>query len=184
MTRPFGVLCLAALLALTACPAKTDYGQGCKMTKPKGAATEACVEIPNNDNICGIGVSELSAASFDYISLGNAECDDQVCLRTAINCTSEANCPNSLPCTNGYCSYADETNGNAVGYCTRSCVDNTDCQPDYQGGKELVCTPLLFSKPYLDLLQADCATDANCLYNQIFGSGVSTSYCLRPRTKQ
>lgn len=180
MTRP-GVLCIAALLALTACPAKTDYGQTCKMTKPKGAAT-CSVDIPNSPDLCGIGVGEVTSASFDYISLGNAECDDQVCLRTAIECTSDEQCPGQRTCKDNFCSYDDATNGNAVGYCTRGCLDNTDCQPDYEGGKSLECIDLLFSPEYIDLLKAKCDTDPDCLYSQIFGSGgVSSKYCLHPR---
>ncbi len=182
MTRPLGALCLGALLALTACPAKTDYGQSCKMTKPKGDTN--CVPLPSNDDICGIPVSEMPRADFDYVSLGNAQCDDQVCIRTSVACTSPDDCPEGRACTNGFCAYDDETAGTGVGYCTRACVDDSDCLPDYQGGKSLTCTKLFFSPEYLAQLQAACSTDPDCLYNQIFGAGVQTKYCLYPSSSR
>ncbi|MGC4115159.1 MAG: hypothetical protein QM765_11230 [Myxococcales bacterium] len=194
MTRPFSVLVLVVvLLGLTACPATTDYGQTCQMNKPvDGGITPILVDPDAKD------------PSFDYIALGAPECDDQVCLRSAFSCSEDADCDNgSCGCPGGTqppCACAEnkpkcgtcltpytDIDNKAAGYCTRSCMDDTDCQPDYLGRKGLVCTQLLFSQDYLKALHDLCTspTDPTCLYNQLFGSsGVSPMYCLKPRVSK
>ena len=183
MTRPTTILYLAALLALAACQAKTDYGQSCKMIKPKGA--DPCELAHSNEKLCGVKVTELSSPAFDYLSLGNAECDDQVCLRSASSCAVDTDCPNDTgPCgADGTCTkqYAAPEDGSAVGYCTRDCQEDTDCEPDFRGQKGLLCQKLLFSESYIETLKAECETNPNCLYNDKFGGGISEKYCVKAR---
>ena len=180
MIRSCRFLCLAALLALSACPASNDRGQVCKMTGP--TVDGGSVPLP---------VSELNDPTKDYISLGSAECDDLVCVRSALACTTNADCPttpagtkcnttthacevcdNQSPpvCTSPY----PELNGNPTGYCTSPCTENNQCN-DYQGKKTLECRQMLPSGSFLDTLKS---TNPD-LYNQTFGSGASSRYCLK-----
>lgn len=170
MTRPACLLGSVALLALTACPPKTDYGQTCKMTKPNPDGTTSTIQV-----------SELTNSGFDYVALGSPECDDLVCLRSANACTGDVNCAPGT-CTDAKCGdqYSDPADGSAVGYCTRGCLEDSDCEPDFDGKKTLKCQQLLMSEEQLTKLKAQCDTDPDCLYNQIFGSGASAKYCIKP----
>lgn len=104
----------------------------------------------------------LANTAVDYIALGSAECDDLACIRTR-----------------GSQNPANEE-GIAHGYCTAPCIDNSDCSPNYEGKKgKLVCDQLMMDRAYMDQLQRDNPV----LYEQTFGSGASSNYCILPRAE-
>ncbi len=152
MIRFVGTAFLCSLMAaggLVGCSSTKDLGATCKMTRPGDNGPE------------DISEDKVADPAVDYIALGSAECDDLVCIRTA----GSANPENEL--------------GMARGYCTAPCIDDLDCQPDFEGNeKTLKCTQLLLDQSFLDALeQEDPQT-----YEQIFGSGASAKYCIKPRS--
>jgi hypothetical protein len=132
------------------------YLSGCKPETDLGQAcrmTKPCVPGPT----CPIAESEMSDASQDYLSLGVSECDDLVCVRTA---NSKGN------------------NGEGYGYCSKSCIDSTDCEYDYEGNKSgFGCQQLLLSESYMLQLK-ESNPEA---YERIFGSGASSRYCVKSK---
>jgi hypothetical protein len=140
---------IAVLLAagLAGCSVETDLGQTCKMTRPD---TEGGAPIE-------LEASSITSETLDWISFGAAECDDLVCVRTAGS-------PNPA-----------HENGMARGYCTKPCIDASDCAPDFQGRKGAMgCEQLL---PDLEELKRTNPEE----YERIFGSGTATNYCVLPR---
>jgi hypothetical protein len=90
--------------------------------------------------------------TFDVVALGSAECDDLVCIRT-----SGSQNP-------------DNENGKLRGYCTASCIDSSSCEPDFEGKSgTMACEKLLVDQALIE---------AN---PEIFGSGASSMYCVKPR---
>jgi hypothetical protein len=142
-------LALGAGVALGACKASTDLGVMCRMTAPCSSGTGTCVVSPE----------KVQNEKIDYIALGSAECDDLVCIRTA-----------------GSANPANDT-GEARGYCTKSCIDHTDCSPDYQGdNNKLVCERLVLDQAFLDQYKQEHPDE----YENAFGSGASARYCILP----
>lgn len=146
MTRSVLVLCASALLTLVGCKVSTDYGRNCRMTKPGSAAGEV---IPiSKDQLPGTYPATGGGPASDYVALGAAECDDFICVRTFDPVEP----------------YADDAT-NALGYCTRSCMDNSDCTPDYTGKDgTLKCDQVL-------------VTNAEA----IFGAGAPSKVCRKAR---
>lgn len=146
--RPFLELFVA--LAFVGCTAKTDLGQVCKMTRPK------------SDRGPGEEIEEdkVKNPRLDFLALGSAECDDLACIRTA----DSENPPNE--------------DGKARGYCTAPCIDNTSCEPDFEGKKgNLVCEKLLLDQKFLD----DLKEKNREIYDSTFGGGASAKYCVKNR---
>ena len=152
-------------------------------------------------------MSDTPNKQIDYIALGSPECDDQVCLRTgkpdltasALPCSTAADCAGSMDCSaDGLCVYNDacvdtttttcaDTAKKAMGYCTKECINDSDCGVDYRGGNKMICRQLNFSPEFLAALKADCASDPParddpCTYNQMFGAGAASNYCIAPRS--
>ena len=147
------LLALALFLA-PGCTPSTDLGQTCKMTKPPPTEGGEPVEIDE---------SEVGNTSVDYVALGSAECDDLVCIRTA----SSNNPPNDA--------------GKARGYCTAPCIDETNCEYDYLGGRnKLTCARLLLSEEFIKALQQEDPET----FERVFGSSASAKYCILPRQVQ
>lgn len=146
------VFTFCGLIALgAACKANKDIGQTCAMTKPCTGA---------DGGSCPIAPDKVSNAGIDYIALGSAECDDLACIRTA----KTNNPPNTAE--------------SAQGYCTSPCIEDSDCQPDYQGKeKTMKCERLLLDEAFLDQLKQNQPQT----YDQMFGSGASSRYCILPR---
>ncbi len=133
------------------CQAKTDLAQPCKMTRPD-----------QDGNTTEIEAAKLSDPAIDYVALGAAECDDLVCIRSA---ATEKNPPHE--------------NGGGRGYCTRPCIDDADCNPDFQGNEgTLVCQRLLLDQAFLDQLKENDPV----AYEQAFGSDTASRYCVFPRS--
>lgn len=133
------------------------YTAGCKPETDIGQAcrmTKPCKPGPT----CPIAESEMSDPSQDYLSLGVSECDDLVCVRTA----------NS----------GAEENGEGYGYCSKSCIDSTDCEYDYEGNKNgFGCQQLLLSESYMQQLRENNPE----AYDRVFGSGASSKYCVKSK---
>ena len=89
----------AALLVAAACPASTDLGASCRLTKACG-----------DGGSCVVKPSELTDPGVDYLSLDSTECDES-CLRTAGS------------------DVADGGAEVAMGYCTRPCRTDAECGP-------------------------------------------------------
>lgn len=144
-------LLLAALVGgAVGCQAKTDLAQTCKMTRPDP-----------DGNTQEIEEAKLSDPTIDYVALGAAECDDLVCIRSA---NTDRN--------------PEHENGGGRGYCTRPCIDDADCNPDFQGNEgTLVCARLLLDQAFLDALQESDPV----AYEQAFGSDTASRYCVYPR---
>lgn len=127
-----------------------------------GVALGACrasTDLGVTCKMTGVTPEKVQNPGIDYIALGSAECDDLVCIRTA----------GSANPTNGA--------GEAHGYCTKSCIDSTDCSPDYQGGNnKLVCQRLLLDQAFLDQFKQRDPKG----YEATFGSGASSRYCILP----
>jgi len=131
---------------------------GCEMTKDLGAT--CAMTKPGDDGPEEIDEDKVADTRIDYIALGSAECDDLVCIRTS----DSANPENEL--------------GKARGYCTAPCIDDLDCEPDFEGNKTLKCERLLLDETFLSALKENDPET----YEQIFGSGASAKYCIKPRT--
>jgi hypothetical protein len=146
MIRSLTTTVFSSLLALglLGCEATKDLGATCAMTRPGDDGPEEIDE------------SKVVDDRIDYLALGSAECDDLVCIRTS----GSANPENEL--------------GKARGYCTASCIDDLDCEPDFEGKKTLVCEELLLDEAFLAALKENDPTT----YEQIFGSGASARYCV------
>lgn len=152
MIRSLATSILSCLLAvgLAGCETTKDLGATCAMTRPGDNGPEEIDE------------SKVADDRIDYLALGSAECDDLVCIRTS----GSANPENEL--------------GKARGYCTAPCIDDLDCEPDFEGNKTLSCDELLLDDPFLVALkESDPVT-----YEQVFGTGASARYCVKPRTSQ
>ncbi|MFN7131361.1 MAG: adventurous gliding motility lipoprotein CglC [Myxococcales bacterium] len=135
---------------LGACQLKTDLAQPCKMTRPD-----------ENGKPQEIEAAKLKDPTIDYVALGAAECDDLVCIRSARTDQNPEN----------------EASGGR-GYCTRPCIDDADCQFDYQGNEgRLKCERLLLDQAFLDQLKQ---SDPEA-YEQAFGSDTASRYCVFPR---
>lgn len=151
MFRAIPAVLALSLLMLAGCQAEKDLGQECRMT----------TRPPNSDQSVDIDATSVSDPNFDYVALGSAECDDLVCVRTAGSVNPE------------------NVEGKARGYCTAPCIDNSDCQPDFQGKKgTLSCERLLPDEAFLAQLKA---SDPG-LFERTFGSSVSAKYCVKPRS--
>lgn len=153
MVRVAPLFCLLPVLALFACQGERDLGQTCKMTRSSATEGEPPEQIP---------VDRVANPDLDYVSLGSAECEDLVCVRTAGSQNPEPE------------------GDKARGYCTAPCIENTDCQPDFEGRQgALQCARMLLDQKYLDELKATSPET----YERVFGSGASSKYCVKPRAQ-
>lgn len=141
---------LLGLLAFGGCKEATDFGAPCRIMVPKGDGTLEVVKS-NDPRI---------DPRFDFLSSGNSDCENLLCLREA-----------------GVDYGESDADGNAHGICSTPCIDVTDCgEPE----KALDCQKLGFDQEYLDKLkQADPKTFAD-----YFGESASATYCIDPNAKK
>ena len=144
-----GLLALLAGLLLAACNPPVDYGQVCRLTRPTQADGGGLEYIPADD-------PALADADFDFLSNGDTDCEDLVCVRQ-----------------HGKDFRSNDEDGMAHGICSTPCIGDSDCGDQASG---LVCHQLAFDQAFLDQLREnDPAT-----YEEYFGDSSSPNYCINP----
>ncbi|MBS2029150.1 MAG: adventurous gliding motility lipoprotein CglC [Deltaproteobacteria bacterium] len=136
-------------LGIWGCNPPVDYGNTCRLTRPA---------FPDGGGIEFIksGDDAVKNSAFDFLSNGDPDCEDLVCIRQA-----------------GKDYSAQETDGNAHGECSTDCLSDDDCGDPAKG---LKCTQLAFDQTFLQNL---CSTDpATC--REFFGDSPNALYCTDP----
>ncbi len=138
---------------------------GCK--PPSDLDNPCRLEVPDPMNDGGYIVLKAGDPSidtrFDFISTGNSDCENLVCIRM------------HDPADGFY----DDSDGNAHGRCSNTCIPtsadgkSTDCSGSVSA---LVCQQLSFSQTFIDSF---CQSDpADC--SSVFGDNASATYCVDP----
>jgi hypothetical protein len=143
-----GFAALLGGLLLAACNPPVDYGQPCQLIRPA---------FPDGGGIAFIPVGDPEIdPRFDFLSNGDPDCEDLVCIRQA-----------------GKDYSAMEGNGNAHGECSTACIGDSDCGDASLG---LTCSQLAFDQEFLDQLR----TQDPATYAEFFGDSASAHYCTDP----
>ncbi|MBI3185257.1 MAG: adventurous gliding motility lipoprotein CglD [Myxococcales bacterium] len=157
--RSLAVASLTAL-ALAGCPVSTDLGQPCILVRkdPSDPTGKRSIAIKEGDPFI------KDRAGKDFISFGATACEDFVCVRDS-----------SFARPAGSLDTAD-----AVGYCSRPCVQGSTCpaanpQDNENPATRLSCRPLLLDVETLNAIkQADPQT-----FTKYFGDTTSPYFCAR-----
>jgi hypothetical protein len=122
---------LVATLCLWAagCKETTDLDQRCRLMQPDPSDNTKLVILKDGD-------PSINPA-FDFISSGDSDCDDLVCIRLHNG--------NST-------TYPPDESGNATGKCSRPCIEKGDCGEPEKG---LVCNQLGLDPDFINGLPPD-----------------------------
>jgi hypothetical protein len=148
---------LHRLLTLSFASVLSLLATACTVERDLGQTCKMTRPDPDGGVALALEAERVSNPNLDYISFGAAECDDQVCLRTSRSANPE------------------HEQGTARGYCSAPCIEASDCEPDFTGKKGTMrCEQVL---PDLEQMKKD---DPQA-YEETFGAGASTRYCVLPR---
>ena len=151
-TKRASLILMAAVgLGLWGCNPPVDYGNSCRLTRP---------QFPDGGGVQVIPAGDTSIdPRFDFLSNGDSDCEDLVCIRQA---------------GKDYSAQEQAANDQiARGECSTDCTGDEDCGDQARG---LKCTQVAFDQEFLQHL---CATDpATC--QQYFGDSTSALYCTDP----
>ena len=178
-TAAHGTLAALAALGLAACQ-DADVGQPCELDVYSGSPP-VNIDAP----VPGQQGEYCSADTADYFRSGAIECENLICIRSAIAgpvAGQFAACPDPSPVA----TYPDDVRK----YCSKPCVADRDCENDFI---KLVCRPIVLDSGYINFLQACAAGTATqdqinlygpCPANAgyLLGSIPSSSYCATPST--
>jgi hypothetical protein len=156
----------AACFALVACNVPTDLNNPCRLSKPDPNNDGGLIFIMTTDPIV-VGTNGTSTFSqFDFISSGDSDCENLVCIREA----------------NPAMGFYDDTDGYEHGRCSNNCIvdqGNSHSSNCGEAEKGLICRQLALDQSFID---AYCNSDpAGC--QCIFGTDTSATYCVDPNAQ-
>lgn len=159
-------IAIVGFATLIGCSLPTDLDNPCRLSVPDPNNDGGVVFISTNDPIVTAtdSTGALTFPQFDFLSSGDPDCEDLICIRMA------------NPATGFY----DDSDGIVHGRCSNNCIidqgtnKSSDCG---EAEKGLVCQQLSLDQTFIN---SYCSSDpADC--SSIFGSDdPSATYCVDP----